>query len=152
MSLNHSNSKDNPRSNSFEKNNNDNNNIDPELITAFIDNEISSDEKEIVQESITNNHNQKLRYEFERLTKDEFRNRVKKIETPQYLYKNIYDRIDEYCESVNSKNNFASPTPTPLKGGELYRRTIQSIPKKYVYTISGVFVVLIIFFIILNPL
>jgi len=37
-----------------------------------------------------------------------------------------------------------------FKGEELYRRTVQSIPKKYVYTISGVFIVLIIFFIILN--
>ena len=136
--------------NSFDKNKNDSKNINPELITAYIDNEIASDEKELVQESISNNLKQNLRYEFERLTKNEFRKRVKKIETPQYLYKNIYDRIDEYCESINSKNNTPHPISPPLKGEELYRRTIQSIPKKYIYTVSGVFVLLIIFFIILN--
>lgn len=136
--------------NSYNKNKNDSKNINPELITAYVDNEISSDEKELVQESISNNHKQKLRYEFERLTKDEFRNRVKKIETPQYLHKNIKDRIDEYCESVNSKNNTSQRISPPSKSEELYRRTAQPIPTKYVYSIAGVFVLLIFFFIILN--
>ena len=136
--------------NSFDKNKNDSKNINPELITAYIDNEIAGDEKELVQESISNNHKQKLKYEFERLTKDEFRNRVKKIETPQYLYENIYNRIDEYCESVNSKNNTSQKISSPSDSKELYRRTAQSIPTKYVYAFAGVFVLLIFFFIILN--
>lgn len=156
MSFNKSNSKDN-KSKSFEKNNIGSNIFDPELITAYIDNETSPKEKVIIENYLSVDKKIKIQHDFEKKTKEVLSDKVKRIETPQYLYTNIYKSIDDYCIDVISKNqNKQSTKPQSesiVTGTRIYseeKRLGKFIPGKYVYILGGVFVVLIIFFIILN--
>ncbi len=156
MPFNKSNSKEN-RSKSFGKNNKHSKNFDPELITSYIDKETSPSESEIIENYLSVDEKIKIQYDFEKNTKEVLKDKVKRIETPQYLYKNIYNRIDEYCKDLNSKNqtkqNLKPPTESIETGARIYseeRRHGKFIPGKYVYILGGVFVVLIVFFIILN--
>jgi len=156
MSFNKSNSKDN-KSKSFEKNNKYSKNFDPELITAYIDNETSPKESVIIENYLSVDEKIKIQHDFEKKTKEVLKDKVKRIETPQYLYKSIYNNIDEYCNNLNSKNhtkqNLKPLTKNIESGARIYseeRKHGQFIPGKYVYILGGVFVVLIVFFIILN--
>lgn len=156
MPFNNSNSKEN-KSKSFGKNKIDSKNFDPELITAYIDLETSPIENEIIENYLSVDEKIKIQHDFEKKTKEVLRNKVKRIETPQYLYNNIYNSIDDYCKNVNSKNhtkqNLKYPTESIESGARIYseeRKHGQFIPGKYVYILGGVFTVLIVFFIILN--
>jgi len=82
---------------------------DYELITAFIDNEISDkDELNRIKSLIENDADLSNRYIFEKFTKDTFRDRLKRIETPVYVYKNIGQAISDYqsdCIKLNRQKN-----------------------------------------------
>ena len=156
MSFNKSNSEDN-KSKSFEKNNIGSRNFDPELITAYIDDETSLNENEIIENYLSVDEKIKIQHDFEKKTKKVLRDKVKRIETPQYLFNNIYNSIDDYCKNVNSKNhtkqNLKHPTESIGSEARRYseeRKLGQFILGKYVYILGGVFTVLIVFFIILN--
>lgn len=97
----------NPENNSSDTSgNNDDKNSKYELITPHIDNELSDQsEKEEIKKLIETDNNFHNRYVFEKLTKENLRDRFKKIETPVYLYKNIGQGIDDYISKASLKNN-----------------------------------------------
>lgn len=96
----------NPEDNSNENSgNNDETNSKYELITPYIDNELSDEsEKEEIKKSIETDNNFHNRYVFERLAKENLRDRSKRIDTPVYLYKNIGQGIEDYIKQA-TKNN-----------------------------------------------
>lgn len=89
----------NPKNNSGS---NDNVNSDYELITAYIDNEISDpSEKERIKNLILTNNDFHNRYTFELNSKQLLSSRFKKIDTPVYLYKNVGEGIDAYIREAS---------------------------------------------------
>ncbi|MBK7254567.1 MAG: hypothetical protein IPI04_11810 [Ignavibacteria bacterium] len=74
-----------------------------EFLSAYIDNEIkSAEENETIKKRIESEPDIHNRYTFEKLSKNCIRSRVKRIETPLYIYKNIGLGIEEII-----KNNSA---------------------------------------------
>ena len=74
-----------------------------EFLSAFIDNEIkSAEENETIKKRIESEPDIHNRYTFEKLSKNCIRSRIKRIETPLYIYKNIGLGIEEII-----KNNSA---------------------------------------------
>ena len=67
-----------------------------EFLSAYIDNEIkSAEENETIKKRIESEPDIHNRYTFEKLSKNCIRSRVKRIETPLYIYKNIGLGIEE---------------------------------------------------------
>lgn len=84
---------------------NNNENMEYELISAYIDNEIKDDsEKKRIQNLIESDNNFRNRFIFEKLTKERFFQSNKKIETPVYVYKNIGEGINEYIKKSSNSN------------------------------------------------
>ncbi|HRA99828.1 MAG TPA: hypothetical protein PK294_05250 [Ignavibacteria bacterium] len=77
-----------------------------ELITAYIDNEITDEsELELIKNLIENNSDFRNRYELEKATKQFFKARLDiTIETPVYLYKNIGKGIDDYIKTTGKRS------------------------------------------------
>jgi hypothetical protein len=77
-----------------------------ELITEFIDNEISDPElREKIHLKINSDPDYFNRYNFELLTKKSFSTKSTRIETPHYLYQNIHNGIDDYIQKAGHKVN-----------------------------------------------
>ncbi|MDZ4712376.1 MAG: hypothetical protein SGI89_08620 [bacterium] len=81
--------------------NSGNNDLNFELITAYIDNELDATQKDAVKKMIDNDSDYHNRYIFEKLTKENFIKRSNRIETPIYVYQNIGKGIEDYI-SANS--------------------------------------------------
>ncbi|HRI83973.1 MAG TPA: hypothetical protein PK536_00845 [Ignavibacteria bacterium] len=82
-----------------------NSDLNYELITSYIDNEIK-DENELnqIKELIEKDQNYKNRYELEKSVKELCKSRLgEKIETPLYLYTNIGKSIDDYIKKTAIK-------------------------------------------------
>ncbi|MFZ1321344.1 MAG: hypothetical protein WAT71_07285 [Ignavibacteria bacterium] len=77
-----------------------------ELITAYIDNEITDEsELELIKDLIENNTDFRNRYEIEKATKEIFKARLgNNIETPVYLYKNVEKGIDDYIKATGKRS------------------------------------------------
>lgn len=102
----------NPFNNSEDSGENDNDNMKYELITAFIDNEIKDEnEKERILKLIESDPDYYNRYNFERLTKETYRQRLKRIETPVYVYKKIGQEIDDYIKKASASNVTSKISP-----------------------------------------
>ncbi len=110
-----------------------------ELITAYIDNEIKDgNQKEEIRKLIETDPDFYNRYIFEKHCKQTLQTRVKSIETPLYLYKNIGESIDGIIKSSSKTSQEFDP--------EILSREIQnekSNLKKYLYSGSFVLVILI---------
>jgi len=84
----------------------DNTDSEYELITAYIDNEIKdTNEYNRIKNLIESNPDYYNRYIFEKLTKETFQKRNKRIETAAYLYTSIGNSISEYIKSAEIKNS-----------------------------------------------
>lgn len=96
----------NPEDNSSDNSgNSDEKNSKYELITPYIDNELSDQsEKEEIKKAIDTDNNYHNRYVFEKLTKENIKQRSKRIETPVYLYKKIGQSIDDYISKATKKS------------------------------------------------
>lgn len=70
------------------------NNVDYTLISAYIDNECSIDEKEIVVRHIESDANFRFMYEFEKGFTSNFRNHVRKSKPPEDIIRKIKSLID----------------------------------------------------------
>ncbi|MEO8447519.1 MAG: hypothetical protein ABI528_08490 [bacterium] len=72
------------------------NDLNFELITAYIDNELDDTQKATVKNMIDNDSDYHNHYIFEKLTKENLNKRSKRIETPLYVYQNIGKGIEDY--------------------------------------------------------
>lgn len=120
-------------------------NFDYTLLTAYIDNELTPEQRVHVERAIEQNEDIRVRYELEKTTKDALRGRLKRIETPQYLYKSVYDSIDDYSKRVATtaqQENISTPHYTSAQKQPNY--------KKYVYGFGSLFAVLFLVFIAIN--
>lgn len=71
-----------------------------EYLSAYLDNEIkSAEENEKIRKQIDSDPEIYNRFTFEKLTKECIQKRIKRIETPVYVYKNIGQRIDDFIKS-----------------------------------------------------
>jgi hypothetical protein len=121
-------------------------NFDYTLLTAYIDNELSPEQKAEVEKAIAQNEDIRIRYELEKRTKNLLAERLKRIETPQYLYKSVYDAIDDYSARV------ATTAQQPSISAPHYTtaQNKRSSSKKYIYAFGSLFVVLFLAFIAVN--
>lgn len=123
----------------------DNENMKYELITAYIDNEIKDEsEKERIRNLIESDNEFRNRFIFEKLTKENLSGRIKKIETPVYVYKNIGKGIDDYVTRVAKSNGTASPS------SDIFLQQINAqrsgLRKTLLYASAGfVFLILLVF-------
>jgi len=84
---------------------NDNESMKYESITAYVDNEIKDEhEKEKILKLIQSNPDFHNRYIFESLIKETYRQRLKRIDTPVYVYKKIGQQIDDYIKKSSTSN------------------------------------------------
>ncbi|MEO8209929.1 MAG: hypothetical protein ABI840_05180 [bacterium] len=84
---------------------NDNESMKYESITAYIDNEIKDEhEKEKILKLIHSDPDFHNRYIFESLTKETYRQRLKRIDTPVYVYKKIGQQIDDYIKKASESD------------------------------------------------
>ena len=84
-----------------------------ELISSYIDNELSDNtEKEVIKKLIETDNDFYNRYIFEKLTKENLRKRSVRIETPVYIYKNIGQEIDNYIKKASVNNSISNQTIT----------------------------------------
>ncbi|MDQ3022592.1 MAG: hypothetical protein M3R36_18810 [Bacteroidota bacterium] len=91
---------------------NDNESMKYESITAYIDNEIKDEhEKEKILELIHSNPDFHNRYIFESLIKETYRQRLKRIDTPVYVYKKIGQQIDDYIKKASTSNLTSGISP-----------------------------------------
>lgn len=111
-----------------------------ELITSYIDNEIHSEEEKLkIKNLIESNPNYYNRYLFEKLTKEKLQKSIKSIETPVYIYKDIGLKINNIIE--NSTRSEKADTVS-----DLYLNQIQSEKSyfaKYLKYGSAILLVLI---------
>jgi len=92
----------NPENSMDNSGSNENSNLEYEYITAYIDNEIKDgNEKQRLKDLINSDNNFHNRYIFEKLTKENFSKRIRKIETPVYIYKNIGTAIGDYIQKAS---------------------------------------------------
>ncbi len=83
-----------------------------ELITSYIDNQISnSEERASIENLIQTDNNYYNRYIFEKLTKELFKKRIKRIETPVYIYKNIGKSIEKYIHDSSKASSVLNTAP-----------------------------------------
>lgn len=83
-----------------------------EFLSAYLDNEIkSAEENENIRKRIESEPDIHNRYTFEKLSKDCIQSRIKHIETPLYLYKNIGQGIEDIIKN-NSANRIAKTDST----------------------------------------
>lgn len=118
-----------------------------EILSAYIDREIKSDDQynEVMNkiESDPDYHN---RYIFEKNTKELLRSRIKSIETPVYLYKNIGNGIQDIIKELSLKQ--ASGADNPAYTAELQNEKSNLL--KYLTFGSIIVVILIAFSFALN--
>lgn len=111
-----------------------------ELITAYIDNELSDSEADTVKKLIEKDNDFYNRYIFEKLTKENFQKRNKKLETPLYVYQNIGKGIDDYIrETVSQSKN-------PAIASKIYNQQInlrRSGLRRYLLLSSVVMLILV---------
>ena len=117
------------------------NNLDFELISAYIDNEIK-DEKEAkrIKELIDTDTNYYNRYIFEKLTKENFSKKLPRIETPVYIYKNIGTAIDQYISNATAPK---VSSPSQLNSYSQQLKTQKSNLKRNLIYSSFAFILLI---------
>lgn len=131
----------NPESNSLSKNKSND-----ELITAYIDNELEGEDKIRIEKLIQTNSDYYNKYNLELLLRQTINSRLKKVTPPPYLYKNIYDNIENYIQknslklSTNNINNF---THKQLLSSKAYSQSRTNF-RKYIYSIAAIFIVGII--------
>ena len=94
------------------------------LITAYIDDECSQEEKRIVEKQLESDESLRKLYEQEKQVKDLLRNRLKRYSAPAHLKDKVQDLISE-DESLNSKFSFS-----PLPGGEEKQESTRQTPHK----------------------
>ena len=120
-----------------------NSNFDYELLTAYIDNELDTEQKEKVRQAIESDPNIRARYELEKGTKSLLQRRLPNIDTPQYLSKNILDGIHDYGAKVTAGSTASKPDMPHYTN---YQKP-HSSNRKYVYIFGSLFVVLLFAFI-----
>lgn len=127
---------------------NDNNDRLYELITAYIDNELKDkSEIEEIENLINSDNNIHNRYIFENLSKETLKNRLKNIETPVYVYKNIGEQIDNYIKKVSSPKSPVAPAQ------DVYTQQINSQKsnlRKYLLYSSFAFILLVASTLVIN--
>ena len=129
----------NPIDNSGE---NESDDLKYEMITPFIDGEIKDDkEKEVIKKQIESDNNFHNRYIFEKLTKENFRKRSGRIQTPVYMYKNIGQGIDDYIKKATPNQKTAQEIHSP---GLINQENIQksNLRRNLIYS-SFAFLILI---------
>jgi hypothetical protein len=102
-----------------------------ELITGYIDNEISErDIKDQIGNKVNSDADFYNRYQFELQTKLAFSRQSKRIETPLYIYQNIEKGINDYIKktSYNRHQNIDPRLPTAIDHSGFSK---SSTPAKY---------------------
>ncbi len=132
---------------------NDNPDLKYEILTAYLDNEISDiDEFEKIKKLIESNPDYYNRHIFEKLTKETFQKRNKRIETPAYLYTNIGNAISEFIKNAEIKHSVLK-SPNNDSISQIYSQqldTEKSNLRKYLTYGSFVLIVLVAFAFIFN--
>ena len=126
-----------------------------ELISALLDNEISEAEKEKIHSLLESENDFKNRYEVEKAVKMEVKKRVTRIETPQYVYKNIQTSINSYTETISAihadrNTGGISEEPSYEPSYVNVQKPASNRSRNYMYLFGSVAVVLILFFFATN--
>ncbi|HRE41785.1 MAG TPA: hypothetical protein PLG90_10675 [Ignavibacteria bacterium] len=119
------------------------NNIE-EKITAYIDGNLTPEESKEFELIIQTDNDIYNRYQMELAVKSLLKSKIKNRETPQYIYQNIHNAVNEEFESKLKK---VQPVSS-LKNLNVSRPQLNQ--KKYFYFFASTFAVLIILFIAIN--
>lgn len=115
---------------------------DYELVTGYIDNQLTQEEKNHTQYLIDSDNDFYNRYIFEKSVKDILHKHNQRIDTPVYLYKNIGKEIDDYVTSARRSkiiNSDSYSAPTYFSHHDANKSNL----RKYLLYSSFAFVVLI---------
>lgn len=124
-----------------------------ELISALLDNEISEDEKQKIQSLLDSDVDYKNRLEIEKAVKMEIKKRVTRIETPQYVYKNIQTSINTYSEKISDIH--AQRNPAGVSDQPVYtdrQKPSSNRSRDFMYMFGSIGVALILLFFSINYL
>lgn len=123
-----------------------------ELLSAYLDNEIKSEkEKDNIRKKIESDPDMYNRFVFEDLSKKILKTRIKEIETPPYLYKNISQSIDDYINQNSVRKPLSTLSATVPN--QIYSDHIEnekSNLKRYLIYGSYALIALVIFSFIVN--
>lgn len=123
---------------------NNNSNYIEEKITAYIDGNLSKDELIEFEKILKSDIDIYNRYQMELSVKNLLKSRIKKQETPQYVYQNIESAINKEFESKLAK----AKQSTALKDIKVSKPQLNQ--RKYFYYFASAFAVLLILFVAIN--
>ena len=122
-----------------------------ELISALLDGDISDADKERIQSLLDSDSDFKNRYEAEKALKTEIKQRVTRIETPQYVYQNIQTSINSYSEQISDMHARKNqPTTSAQPAGADPRKVSTGRSRNYMYLFGSVAAALILIFFSVN--
>ena len=119
-----------------------------EFLSAYLDSEIKSDEEiENIRKRIESEPDVHNRYTFEKLSKNCIQSRIKHIETPLYIYKNIGQGIEDFIKNNSAPGIDNSDSPITANPNLNYTNQFQNEKtnlKRYLVYGSYALIVLVI--------